>query len=101
MTPETEYNSEYFLNRYKNRVNLVEEEEEKEEEEETQEVYDASYFINRYQKRANPITEEESQFQEEQLALQEEQDLKERVVSENVILENELEPQEVVILNVW
>ena len=97
MTPETEYNSEYFLNRYKNRVNLVEEEEEKEEEEETQEVYDASYFINSYQKRANPITEEESQFQEEQLALQEEQDLKERVVSENVILENELEPQEVVI----
>ena len=95
MAPETEYNSEYFLNRYRDRVNLVEEEEEKEKEED-EKVYSSDYFINKYRSQANPVSQEEIDLQEKERLVDEREQLEQRVLEETIELEEELEPKEVV-----
>ena len=95
MAPETEYNSEYFLNRYRDRVNLVEEEEEKEKEED-EKVYSSDYFINKYRSQANPVSQEEIDLQEKERLVTEREQLEQRVLEETIELEEELEPKEVV-----
>ena len=87
MTPETEYNSEYFLNLYNENanVNVENEKEEEEEEEEEEQKFDSSYFLNQYNSSLD------SEQEEKEFILQEE----ERVSEERIELENQILDEDV------